>query len=146
LSAYLLFIYPGFGKTRKFLFAVVLAGLISGNFWVYPGKIANGWDATLAHLPYHYLRQKMIRYIDENRIPFDKIGSETPNLAAIRYIDLTNDDRSFPRADLQKHPYIFYSNVFNMFTDEEIDELNRTWTEVKKFRCLQVVVILYKKP
>ena len=145
LSAYLLFINPGFSRTRKILFALAIAGLISGNFWVYPGKIANGWDATLAHLPYHHLRQKMIRYIDEQNIPFGNVGSETPNLAAVRFIELKNDDRSFPRADLRKQPYIFYSNIFNMFTDKEIDELNSQWVVEKEYRCLQVVVRLYRK-
>lgn len=145
LATYLLFVNPGFKRSRKILLAVAVAGLISGNFWVYPGKIANGWDATLAHLPYHHLRQKMIRYIDEHEIPFEKVGSETPNLAAIRYIELRNDDRSFPRADLQRHPYIFHSNVFNMFTDEEIDELNHKWVVEKEYRCLQVYVRLYRK-
>jgi hypothetical protein len=48
LAAYLLFVNPGFARVRKFLALVVIAGLISGSFWVYPEKIANGWDATLA--------------------------------------------------------------------------------------------------
>jgi len=58
LVVYLLFINPGFYPVRNLIFAIVLAGLVSGSFWVYPGKIANGWDATLAHLPYHHLRKK----------------------------------------------------------------------------------------
>jgi hypothetical protein len=145
LAAYLLFINPGFKNTRRILFILVITGLISGSFWVYPGKISTGWDATLAHLPYHHLRKKMISYIDEKHIPFEKVGSGTPNLAAIRYIELKNDDRSFPLADLQKQPYIFYSNVFNMFTDKEIDELNSQWVVEKEYRCLQVVVKLYRK-
>ena len=145
LASYLLFISPGFPRARKVLFAVVLTGLISGNFWVYPEKTATGWDATLAHLPYHHLRHRMIQYIDQQKIPFENVGSETPNLVPLRYIDLKNDDRSFPRADLQKQPYIFYSNIFNMFTDDEIDELHSKWVVEKEYRCMQVYVRLYRK-
>ncbi len=145
LAVYLLFINPGFPGIRKTLAACVLAGLISGSFWVYPGKIANGWDATLAHLPYHALRHKMIGYLDDHKIPFSTVGTEVPNTAAIRYVDVNDDGRIFPHADLEQHAYIFYSNVFNMFTDEEIDALNTKWVVEKEFRCLQVYVRLYRK-
>ena len=145
LSAYLLFINPGFPGTRKILTTVVIAGLISGSFWVYPGKIANGWDATLAHLPYHHLRKEMIGYIEDHKIPFDKIGTGIPNTAALKYIAVNDDERIFPLADLQRQPYIFYSNIFNMFTDAEIDELKNHWVVEKEYRCLQVYVILYRK-
>jgi len=145
LAAYLLFVNPGFPVKRKIMYAVVVAGLISGSFWVYPGKIANGWDATMAHLPYHHLRKEMIRYLDEKKIPFDRVGSEVPNIVAIRYIELNEDDRSFHRADLQTDQYVFYSNIFNMFTDYEIDELNTRWVVEKEYHCLQVYVKLYRK-
>lgn len=145
LSGYLLFINPGFPGIRKMLFTLMLAGLISGSFWVYPGRIANGWDATLAHLPYHHLRENMIRYIEEQHIPFDRIGTGVPNTAAFGYIEANEDARIFPLADLQKHSYIFYSNVFNMFTDAEIDSLEH-WSLEKEFRCMQVYVRLYRNP
>jgi hypothetical protein len=146
LAGYLLFINPGFHRYRKQLTFIIFAGLISGSFWVYPGKIANGWDGTLAHLPYHHLRAKMIGYIDEQKIPYCQIGSEVPNVTANKFILLNEDNRSFQRADLDNHSYVFYSNIFNMFTDEEIDELKNNWKVEKEFRCLQVVVTLYRKP
>lgn len=146
LASYLLFFNPGFGRSRPMILALMLAGLLSGSFWVYPQKIATGWDATLAHLPYHHLRRNMIRYLDETGIPFDSVGSHTPNLAAIRFIELIPDDRTFARADLTQHRYIFYSNVFNMFTDAEIDTLQQRWSVTQEYRCLQVRVILYRKP
>lgn len=51
------------GKVRTIFTIVMLAGLFSGNFWVYPDKVAKGWDATLAYLPYHPLRDKMMLYL-----------------------------------------------------------------------------------
>ncbi len=145
LAVYLLFGIPGQDKLKRVLAVVMLAGMLSGNFWVYPDTVAKGWDATLAHLPYHHLRQKMRQYIDQNHIPVVRTGSHIPNTARIDYIELNGDQRAFPQADLPIHPYIFYSNVFNMFTDEEIAELKRDWIVEQEYCCLQVRVTLYKK-
>jgi hypothetical protein len=146
LVAYLLFVKMEDLRLKKILTVILFAGLLSGNFWTYPDKIAKGWDATLAHLPYHHLRKKMISYIDDKHIPFERIGSEIPNTYAIEFIELNGDERSFSRADLRQNQYVFYSNVFNMFTDEEIDQLKTNWVVEKEYRCLQVYVRLYRNP
>jgi hypothetical protein len=70
------------------LAVVMLAGLLSGNFWVYPDTMAKGWDATLAHLPYHHLRQKMRQYINRNHIPVDRTV-HMPNTSRIDNINNT---------------------------------------------------------
>ena len=88
----------------------------------------------------------MIKYMDEQKIPFDKVFSDEPNLAKIKCIELNNDERQFQRFDMQNQEYVFYSNVFNNFTDEQIDELKTKWVVVKEFKQLQVHVELYKKP
>jgi hypothetical protein len=132
--------------TRKALVMIILAGLLSGNFWVYPDKIAKGWDASLAYLPYHHLRSRMISYLDQNGISFDKVGTESPNTIVFKFIDLSDDERSFKRASLERDQYVFWSNVYNMFTDEELDALNSGWVVEKEFRCMQVVVRLYRNP
>lgn len=133
-------------KTFNIIYLILIAGIFSGNFWIYPDHIAKGWDATIAHLPYYSLRHKMIDYIEEQGIPFEKIGSEVPNNGKLKYIDLVDDDRSFPKKDFKKQEYIFYSNIYNMFTDEELEELKNQWILVKEFRMMQVYVALYKKP
>lgn len=143
LAAYLLFGTPGRTRFKKILACIAIAGLLSGNFWVYPDKIAKGWDASLAHLPYHSLRHKMMRFIAQNHIPVEETGSRTPNTSIIDHIELNGDQRSFPPADLNRDRYVFYSNIFNVFTDEEIDRLKRDWVVVKEYRCLQVRVTLY---
>ncbi len=146
LISYLLFEKIKFRRIRWIIYILLVTGLLSGNFWVYPDKIAKGWDATLAHIPYYKLRKKMIRYIDDHIIPFEKVGSEVPNISPVKYIELTNDNRHFPLKDFGKDEYIFYSNVFNMFTDKEIDELKEKWIPVKTFRKGQVYVELFKNP
>jgi hypothetical protein len=133
-------------RRRNILAAISLAALVSGNFWVYPDRIAKGWDATLAHLPYHHLRKKMIRFMDAQQIPLDQTGSEVPNTVPIDFIELNGDRRSFHRADLKIDRFVFYSNIYNMFTDEELEQLKQEWFVVKEYRCLRVKVILYRNP
>ncbi len=133
-------------KGRKVLYWIMLGGLLSGNFWTYPDTIAKGWDATLAHVPYYSLRNKMLAYIDAAGIPFPAIGTEVPNNLPLKYYDLSDDDRTMGTKDFSRHRYIFYSNIFNTFTDEEIRMLKESWIVEKEFRCLLVKVILYKKP
>ena len=127
----------------------VLAGLvlslISGHFWVYPQRIAKGWDATLAHMPYYELRKDMLAYLDHNRIPWRQVGTDFPNLASPASTDLTQDTRTLAVKDLRRQTYILYSNVFNGFTDAELDALEKEWVVVKELRKGQVYMQLYKR-
>jgi hypothetical protein len=145
LTAWLLFTAPLKKSARNRLAVLVLTALLSGNFWVYPDTIAKGWDATLAHLPYHHLRKKMIDYMDDNRIPVALTGSHIPNTYPIGIIELNGDQRAFHQADLSTDRFVFYSNVYNMFTDAEIHALKQDWVVEKEYRCLQVKVVLYKR-
>lgn len=133
-------------KLRKTFYWIMLAGLLSGNCWTYPDHIAKGWDATLAHVPYYSLRNKMLAYIDSSQIPFSEIGTEVPNNLPLKYYDLSDDERAIGIKNFKRNKYIFYSNIYNTFTDEEITILKNQWTVEKEFRCLLVRVTLYKNP
>jgi len=146
LIANILFEKISSNKLKYIIFSILLFGLLSGNFWVYPDKIAKGWDATLAHTPYYILRPKMIQFINDHQIPIDSIGTEVPNDVKLKYIDLSDDERKFPRKDFSKHNYILYSNIYNTFTDEDIDELKNKWRIVKEYKLIQVRMTLYKRP
>jgi hypothetical protein len=146
LITYILFEKIKSKNLRNTMFTFMLIGLLSGNFWVYPDHIAQGWDATLAHIPYYKLRRQMIRYIDSEEIDFDKVGTEVPNASPLKYIDLTDDERSFTKKNLDKCEYIFYSNIYNTFTDEFLKELKTNWIIIEEYRLMQVRVILYKNP
>ena len=129
----------------RWIFAVALAGLISGNFWIYPDQIAKGWDSTLAHLPYYNIRSEMIEYIEKEKISFEQVGSEFPNTATFENTDLNGSIISFPEKDLQIQPYIFYSNIFNDFSDQELIDLKTNWIVVKEIKRGGVKGILYKR-
>ncbi len=142
------------GRQQLRISAFVFLGLASGNFWVYPQPIATGWDSTLAHLPYYRLRNEMLQFIDSQKISYGDIGTAFPNLRSFALIDLKTDPlpkeffesvSSFARLDLNKNSYVFYSNVMNELTGEELDELKTHWHVVHILRGGQIEVILYKK-
>ena len=142
---YLLTLLPN-RNLRRILYGFMLAGLVTGHFWVYPDGVAKGWDASLAHLPYFNLRHEAIQYLNDRKIPLEKVGSDYPNLSPLSQTDLLPDNRSFKPKDLQTDEFVLYSNVFNGFTDEEIKELKTRWQPVESWKRGQVYLVLYRRP
>jgi hypothetical protein len=124
---------------------LMLISLISGSFLIYPNKIAKGWDATLAHLPYYDLRHQAITYIDNEQINFKDVQSFFPNTASLDQIDLNGDHRNFNNYN-GKSEYVFYSNIYNI-TDEEYDEIHNTiyFKSIQHFESKDVFITIYKK-
>jgi len=145
LVSYLLFTKIQAVNLRKVLFFACVIGLFSGNFWVYPKKMSQGWDSTLAHLPYYNLRKNMLHFIERNNLPTQEIGYDFPGGYEQRYLDLSEETWSFPEADLSKHNYILYASVVNDFKDEELDELENNWEIIHHEKSITVEMILYQK-
>jgi hypothetical protein len=133
-----------FSKFRYAIYLLTFLLLLSGSFWVYPDKIAQGWDATPAHWPYYSVRNEMLNYLKANKIPLSSVGSFFPNTASFRLTDLSDDNLSFKDADLGKEEYILFSNVFNQ-NDEIIDKLfsEKNWTKEKIIKERGVYMILF---
>lgn len=130
-------------KLRSALFIVWVILLVSGNFWIYPTRISQGWDATLAHLPYYNLRKNAISYLEKQRIDFKQVQSFFPNVATLDEIDLSGDQRNFKNFD-GKTEYIFFSNVFNV-PDKDQNFITKHFTVVKRFEDRGVFISIYKK-
>lgn len=132
-------------KLKYTLSILWISCLISGNFIIYPDKIAKGWDSTLAHLPYYELRLKAIDYLDEKKIDFKETSSFFPNTASIDRIDLNHDYRNFNNYDGTSQ-YVFYSNIYNI-TDDEYDEIHNkdSYEVVKKFENKGIYITVFKK-
>jgi hypothetical protein len=130
-----------FYKSKKILFSLLFLGLISGNLWIYPREISQGWDATLAHIPYHSLRTEAIDYLNKEKIDIDKVASFFPNLTTLDNIDFSNDQRAFTKFNT-KNKYVFYSNVYNL-TDQEYEILDTNYTILKEFNKNNITVIIY---
>lgn len=130
---------------KTWLFAILIA-LFSGTFWIYPKHIAQGWDGTLAHLPYYKLRDQMHDFIKKEGIPLADIGTEFPNKGALDFYDLSNRKEGLADKDFSQNKYLFYATVMNDFTDEELRALDEDWIIVKTFKQWPIEVILYQNP
>jgi len=120
--------------------------LLSGNFWIYPSRIAQGWDASLAHLPYYKLRDNMMNYMEENGIELEDVGSAFPNNMKQKYIQLNDSDKKHCELNLEKNQYILYSNVYNDFSDEQVDQMENNFILEKGMKKRGVFIRLYRRP
>ena len=120
--------------------------MLAGNLWVYPRQISQGWDSTLGHLPYYHLREKMMAYLDQENIHLHEVGTAFPNIGPLKYYDPSKNKPGFSEYDLDRDDYIFYSNIYNDFTDEELDRLvSEEWIPQKSLYFYPVEIVLYKK-
>ncbi len=133
-------------KSVKILTAcILLMCLLAGNKIIYPEHVAQGWDSSLAHLPYYELRKKMNDYLEENGIDYSSVSSDFPDKAKRKFIDLTDSDDFHPVKNLNKDKYVLYTNVSNNFSEKEIEQLNENYFVVKEFEKRGVFIRLYKK-
>ncbi len=130
---------------RAVAFVVAFAGLLTGNLWVYPDRIAQGWDATLAHWPYYPLREAAIDYLEKESIPLDSVGTAFPEIGPLKYRDLSGRMRGFKAKDLARDDLVLYSNIMNDFTDEEIGVLRAHWREKQRWERGGVKLVLYAR-
>ena len=131
---------------KKLKIALVLFWLVAittGNLWIYPEKISQGWDSTLAHLPYYKIRKQALEYLDKQGIDFSKVQSFFPNNSSINDFDLNNDNRQF--ADFNNSSkYVFYSNVFNV-SDEDYDLVKNQYSVIKHFKNGRLYIDISEK-
>ncbi|MBR4924745.1 MAG: hypothetical protein IKZ61_03240 [Prevotella sp.] len=145
---YILLLLLAFMMLREYarrwvVYGVLIISLLAGNLIVYPDKMAQGWDSSLAQLHYWGVRRDMIDYIDKEKIEIKNIATFFPNGGEIDNVDLNNDHRRWAEFT-GNEPYVFYSNVFNL-SDEEIDLIHRDYRLVQSFSSFGVRTELYEK-
>jgi hypothetical protein len=128
---------------KRIVYSFLLIALFTGNFWIYPEKVSQGWDATLAHIPYHSLRTKAINFLDQEHIDFKEVGTFFPNYNTQDQIDLNGDQRALSHFN-KKNPFVFYSNVYNL-SDEDLDFIQKNYTEIKRFTSFQIYISILKR-
>lgn len=130
---------------RPFWLGLALVGLLSGHCWIYPRGISMDWDSTLAHRPYHGLRQEAIDWLDAQDISFSTVGSAFPNLNTGENLLLDGDERQFSDKDFSKNTHIFVSNIFNDFSESDYWVLEKEWHLLKRFEKNGVWIEIYSK-
>lgn len=126
---------------KKLIYSLLFIGLISGNLWIYPKTISQGWDATLAHVPYHSLRINAIKYLDKEEINISEVASFFPNYTILDFIDFSGDKRSFAKFT-GKNKFVFYSTVYNL-SDENYNTLETNYRILKEFSNYNITITIY---
>jgi hypothetical protein len=120
--------------------------MAGGNLMVNPLGISMDWDATLAHLPYHRVRDEMLFFLQENNINRAEVGTAFPNYNLLEMTDLRKDNQGmFAEKNLEKNKYILWSNVFNDFSKEEYDLLCKDWVKVNVEEKKGVLMVLFER-
>lgn len=108
-------------RKHQFFVWYIFAYMILGYIWIYPLRIAKSWDAMPLHWTYYSVWRDMRNYVDEHKIPTEKIRTFFPNTALFKNIDLEKSNREYGIGGANEE-YVIFSNVYNE-PDETIDEL-----------------------
>ncbi len=132
-------------KFSKLLLIFACIGTFTGNLWVYPETIAQGWDSTLGHINYFEIRREAYNFVKTEQIPKNQIGAGFTMQQQTKFIDLQPGYGDFGRKDkgIDNYNYILYSNIINDFSDDEIDQLNKNWILKKQWRKNGVFIKLF---
>ena len=114
-------------RKKEWLLTALIAGMATGNLWVYPAGISMDWDSTLAHQPYHRLRAEALAFLDKERVDFQAVGSAFPNLNTGENLLLNGDPRHFAELDWERNTYVLASNIFNDLSAADHERLRRDW-------------------
>jgi hypothetical protein len=112
-----------FTKYANYFSILIATSFIIGAHYIYPSKIAMGWDATPAHKPYYTLRMEAIAYLEKNNIPINNVAAGFPCLDSREYLELNGDTSRFQSYHLKNTDYLLWSNIFN-YPDELQDSLS----------------------
>lgn len=116
----------------KPIFLILIALLLSGNLWIYPEKIAQGWDSSMAHLPYYNLRNQTIQFLEDEDIDFKDVGVGSPMTNQFRYTSVNDDIRRFSNINPDSNQWLIYSNISNL-EDPMIIKVKKEYKLVKRF-------------
>lgn len=133
-------------RSKRLIMVLVLIGLASGNLWLYPRGIAQGWDSTPRHWAHFVLREQVIQYLDAQQIPLENVGTTFPEIGPLHWRDLSKRLDGFSPLDLHQNQYVYYSSVMNDFSDEERATLFDDWKKVLVLKKAGLHTILFKKP
>ena len=130
---------------KKAIAIILTLALWSGNLWVYPNNISQGWDSSLAHWPYFELRNKILEDIKENNLTINEITCFFPNLSEMKYLELSDSKEKHQPYDRDSSLYVLYSNVYNDFPQEDWMYLNQHFKILSHHQKMGVYMTLYQR-
>jgi len=144
LTNYLIFEKLPTDRIKKTVFSILLIGLLTGNLWIYPTTLKQGWDASLAYIPYLTLRNEMMQYTEQQNIKYTEVASYFPNLSSRDALELNGKTDKHTEVNFDESKYILYSNVYNL-EEDDLKRLNSDFEIIKEFKKMRIVIRLYQK-
>ncbi len=132
-------------RWQTWLAALVAIGLFSGSRWIYPHHIAQGWDATPAHIPYYQGRTEALQFLAAEGISLELVGTAFPEVGPQHYRLLNKDFSAMQHRNLATDQYVFYSNIMNDFSDEELALLSLEFEPVFNYSSWGVDVAILQR-
>ncbi len=135
-------------KIQIIIFVLFFISLFTGNFWLYPERLGNGWDSSLKVIPYFHLKEEMDEFIKEEKIDIKQIGTQFPLIADKKYSHLIDSSYYYNNVwsgPTSKYNYFLFTNVINSDISNQIEETKNTWQLIKSLKSGQVYISLYKK-
>lgn len=126
---------------KTFLVVLTILAVMS-NLIVYPEKMAQSWDSSLAHLPYYKLREQVKDFFSEQNVDYAEVGTSFPLLQTFENTDLTDDSRSFSSIDFDNNRFVIYTNISNL-NDDTIDKISE-YPCVKSFQKNGIFMNIHK--
>ena len=122
-------------RTKKTIIVSTIIILWLGHLLIYPAQIDQGWDASLAHKPYFYLRSEADDYLVKNGIDKVQVCTAFPDLAQGKFYALNGDESSFSRLSSNACEYVLISNIHNDIEPKDFEgkevvmewKRNRIW-------------------
>ena len=133
------------GRRNHYFVYYILPYTLLGYIWIYPLRIAKGWDAMPAHWTYYELWRDMQRFSENQKIEPANIRTFFPNTATFHNITLADDHRRYAN-NTERPDYVLFSNVYNE-SDEVIQELMQSgkYSAVHTIQKGNIWMILLKK-
>ncbi len=131
-------------KKQILIFVIILLFELTGNFWIYPDKIAKSWDCTLAHLPYYELRKDCFDFIDKQNIDYSKVSAGFCLYGDRKFVELNHAGKIV--GDKPNRKFYIESNISN--TEDSLAAAFKDvtkWKPVKRFQKGVVFLEIYEQ-
>ncbi len=132
-------------RWQKYLVYFCLTCLLSGNFWIYPHRIAQAWDATPAHLPFYKQEAAAINFLQTKGVPLEAVGTVFPSVGSRDWRLLNRQQAGFSSYQAEKQSYFFVSIIHNDWSDSQLDSLATYPIVWQQKHWNGVWSVLYKK-
>ncbi|HEX2898300.1 MAG TPA: hypothetical protein VHS96_01135 [Bacteroidia bacterium] len=136
-------------KWKAALVAVML-GMATGHLWMYPRGVAQGWDASLAHVPIFSLQVDANAYLNAQGISPQEVCADFPLLHSPEHTRLEPVHgqawyRNFlDEADCE---WALVSNINNGYTTEQLDDFEQAdqWEMKREFQNCRLFIRIYHR-